>query len=264
MNKKPSIEFYAKGAEKDRLSGHHLLEKDRTLRMLKKFLPPVPAIILDVGGAAGVYTFPLTEMGYEVHLIDPIPLHVKQAQEYAINCGRQLASYSVGDARKIEYNDHYADVVLFFGPLYHLTDPNDRLQALHEAYRVLKPGGLLLAAGISRFAYFMDGVFKATLYSKFEGIEQSLSTGILLPSSDDKFSGFLHHPDELREEVQKAGFENVSLRAIEGPVWGKQEIEILQQDPKSWDKLIELLETIETDETIIGASAHIMAVAKRT
>lgn len=76
----PSIDkYYAEGNEKDRLSTHRL-EKDRTLQILKKRLPYTPAVILDVGGAAGVYAFPLTETGYEVHLIDPIAVHIEQAK----------------------------------------------------------------------------------------------------------------------------------------------------------------------------------------
>jgi hypothetical protein len=76
----PSIDkYYAEGNEKDRLSIHRL-EKDRTLQILKKRLPPAPAVILDVGGAAGVYAFPLAETGYEVHLIDPIAVHIEQAK----------------------------------------------------------------------------------------------------------------------------------------------------------------------------------------
>jgi len=43
-------------------------------------------------------------------------------------------------------------VVLMLGPLYHLTEPADRHQALREAHRVLGPGGLLAAAAISRVA----------------------------------------------------------------------------------------------------------------
>jgi ubiquinone/menaquinone biosynthesis C-methylase UbiE len=256
-----SIErYYSEGNEKERLATHRL-ERDRTLRILKRHLPDPPAIILDVGGAAGVYAFPLQKMGYEVHLIDPIPLHIRQAQEHGEQTGSKLASYSVGDARKIEKEDNSADIVLFFGPLYHLIDEKDRLQALKEAYRVLKPGGFLFAAAIARFASLMDAMHKATLYSKLKVIEQDFACGIHRKISEEIPFAYLHHPKDLVKEIEKSGFQNITIRAVEGPVWEKQVIEALQKDEKGWEKLLDLLEKIETEETIIGASAHIMAIA---
>lgn len=259
----PSIQkFYTEGNEKDRLTNHRL-EMERTLRILKRHLPSSPAVILDIGGAAGVYSYPLQKMGHEVHLIDPIPLHIRQAEEHGKEISSKLASYSIGDARKIEWEDNSVDVVLFLGPLYHLVDKKDRLQALNEAYRVLKPEGILFAAGISRFASFMDAIHKGTLTSKLEVIEQEFTTGIHRKITEDFTFAYLHHPKELANELEESGFQDVTVRAIEGPVWEKQVIEALQKDEKVFEKLLDLLEKIETEETIIGASAHIMAIANK-
>ena len=256
----PSIDkYYAEGNEKDRLSTHRL-EKDRTLQILKKWLPSTPAVILDVGGAAGVYAFPLAKTGYEVHLIDPIALHIEQAKEHAKKTGMSLASYTVGDARNIEQPDNSADIVLFFGPLYHLIDEKDRLKALREAYRVLKPGGMLFAVGIARFASLMDAMHKGTLYSKIDVIKQDFATGIHRKISEDITFAYLHRPEDLKKEMASSGFKNITMCSIEGPVWEKQVVEALQKDEKGWATLLTLLETIESEETIIGASAHIMAI----
>ena len=74
-----------------------------------------------------------------------------------------LASCRVGDARALEMPDETADVVLMLGPLYHLTDAGDRAGALREAARVLKPGGWLFAAAISRYASALDGLARDLL-----------------------------------------------------------------------------------------------------
>lgn len=257
----PSLyEYYSEGNEKDRLIEHRL-EKDRTFRILKRFLPPAPATIFDVGGATGVYAFPLAKAGYDVHLMDPIPLHIKQAKEEAKKSKCQLASYSVGDARNIERENNSADVVLFFGPLYHLTAHEDRIQALSEAYRVLKPTGLLFAVAIARFASLMDAMYKETLYSKLKIIEDDFATGVHKKISKDITFAYLHHPSDLKKEILKSGFQDITLRSIEGPVWEKQILKSLQRDAEGWEKLLDLLEKIETEEAIIGASAHIMAIA---
>lgn len=255
----PFIErYYSKGHEKDRLISHQL-EKDRTLSILKRYLPKAPAIILDIGGAAGAYAFPLSEMGYIVHLIDPIPLHIEQAKDYGSSSSIQLASYSVGDARYIEREDQFADVVLLFGPLYHLVDRADRLKSLKEAYRLLKPNGQLFAVGISRFASFMDSLYKEVLDSKKQIIKQELITGIHHKMSEDFDFGYLHTPSELKEEIQQSGFQDVSIMAVEGPVWHKGIMANLYEDQNNWQELLTIIEKIETEESIVGASAHIMA-----
>jgi hypothetical protein len=67
---KRSIEqYYAEFAEADRLtSGMGQLEFERTKRISQRFLPPPPAIVVDVGGGTGPYSFWLAELGYETHL----------------------------------------------------------------------------------------------------------------------------------------------------------------------------------------------------
>lgn len=254
-----TVKYYELGKEKDRLQSLQL-EKDRTLKILQKMMPKPPAVVLDVGGAAGVYSFPLAEAGYEVHLSDPVPLHIEQAEEQI----GQLASCTVGDARKIEQPDNSADVVLFFGPLYHLDDPFDRMQALQEAYRVLKPGGKIFAVGISRFSSLMNYIYLGRIASRSEKIEQDLFTGVHdYHGSSSGFTAYLHLPEELREEVVQAGFSDVTIRAVEGPIWDKDRMAVLQKNPAEWEELLSLLEKIEMEESIIGASAHIMAIGEK-
>src|SRR5438874_2316738 len=148
------INHYASGYEADRLkTGSGQLECERTRELLKRFLPPAPATILDVGGGPGLHACWLAQQGYEVHLTDINPLHV----DMAIAASRRqpeapLASVGVGDACSLSWSTNSADAVLLLGPLYHLTDREERLRALTEAHRVLKQGGVLFAAGVSRFA----------------------------------------------------------------------------------------------------------------
>src|SRR5215813_12979753 len=79
------VTHYQLGLEEWRLfvDGRPRLEYLRTLELLDRLLPVPPARILDVGGATGVYAVPLCERGYEVHVVDPIPLHVDRAHQIA-------------------------------------------------------------------------------------------------------------------------------------------------------------------------------------
>jgi ubiquinone/menaquinone biosynthesis C-methylase UbiE len=261
------LAYYNQGQEKTRLAGA-ILERLRTESILHRFLPRPPATILDVGGADGVYAFPLARAEYHVHLIDPVPLHVQQALGKSKSTGIALASIQVGDARRLELSDSSADAVLYLGPLYHLTSASERLMALREAYRTLKPGRVLLAAFISRFASVLDGTRQRLLErDEFaEIVAQDLRDGQHRnPTNDPRYftDAYFHHPDEARAEVARAGFENVRLVAVEGPLWLVSDIEDQLTEPRIARRLLELMEQIEADETLIGASAHFMVVADK-
>jgi SAM-dependent methyltransferase len=154
-------EHYGLGVERDRLTTWGRLEAERTRELLDRFLPTPPAVVLDVGGAEGAYALPLAAAGYAVHLIDPVERHVEAARAASAGAPAPLASASVGDARAPPHADASADAVLLLGPLYHLVEAADRATALAEARRVLRPGGVLLAAAISRFASALDGGIRA-------------------------------------------------------------------------------------------------------
>jgi hypothetical protein len=71
------LDYYSTGREAGRLAkGIGPLELVRTQELLKRYLPPPPGVILDVGGGPGSYSFWLASLGYAVHLIDVVPLHI--------------------------------------------------------------------------------------------------------------------------------------------------------------------------------------------
>src|SRR5687768_17252347 len=146
--------YYALGLERGRLAGGEgALEFARTQALLGRYLPPPPAVVADVGGGPGRYAVWLAELGYRVHLVDPVPLHVEQARIAARSRpGVALAGVEVGDARTLRLPDASVDAVLLLGPLYHLPERHERLQALAEARRVCRQGGVIIAAAISRYA----------------------------------------------------------------------------------------------------------------
>ena len=215
-------DHYASGYETDRLhTGAGKLDRLRSQELLKRFLPPAPATILDVGGGPGGHACWLAKHGYEVHLIDITPLHVQLAKK-ASRCQPEapLASANVGDACSLSWHDRTVDTVLLFGPLYHLTDKKDRLKALQEAHRVLKWGGVLLAVGISRFASTFDGLRSGFLKDpRFaEIVNQDLKNGHHKNPTDRPeyfMETFFHHPGELRTEVVAAGFTVTGIYGVE-------------------------------------------------
>jgi len=103
-----------------------------------------------VGGGTGVYALWLAALGHEVHLLDAAPGHIAQARENDKTAAAQLASLWVGDARALPFDGDSFYLVIMLGPLHHLTEAADRVIALAEARRALRPGGAVAAAVIAR------------------------------------------------------------------------------------------------------------------
>jgi ubiquinone/menaquinone biosynthesis C-methylase UbiE len=260
---------YLQGGESERLSNEWgELERLRTQAILARHLPPAPAVILDVGGGAGAYAFSLAKQGYEVHLVDPVELHLEQARSYAAASGIALASITQGDARHLDFPANSADAVLLLGPLYHLVERSDRLQALLEARRVLRPRSVLFAATISRFASLIDGLsrgfFQDAEFRKI--VEGDLTHGLHRnPTSHPEYftTAYFHRSEEFAAEVGEAGFADIQILAIEGPAWSAAKFREVWNDAGQRQKLLEFLSLIEGEPSLQGASAHLMAVAFR-
>ena len=259
---------YASVSEQQRL-GPGSLERIRTWELLDRHLPAQPAVVLDIGGAAGVYALPLAARGYQVHLIDSLARHVEQARR----ASRQqpttpLASASVGDARQLEHPDASVDAALLLGPLYHLTNRVDRIRALTEARRVLRPGGVLAAAAISRFASTCDGLLRGYLDEPgFEAIvERDVRDGQHRnPTGRPEWftTAYFHLPEKLGQEVAEAGLRLQHLFAVEGPAWMLPDIDRRLADPVRRERVLAAIRRVETEPSLLGASSHLLVVASR-
>ena len=222
----PAIKaYYDRAPEESRLEhGASQLEELRTRELILRYAPQPPATVLDVGGAAGVYAFWLAERGYDVHLVDATPRLVDVARDRNEGATHRLASCAVGDARALSQARESADMVLLLGPLYHLVQAHGRHAALTEAARVLRAGGVLVAAGISRWASTLDGLSRELLgdpqFARIverdlvDGHHQNPTTRL-----DYFTTAYFHRPEDLRQEVLDAGFAVEGLFGVEGPGW---------------------------------------------
>jgi ubiquinone/menaquinone biosynthesis C-methylase UbiE len=261
------VAYYECGDEQDRLTARTgRLEWARTWVLLQRHLPEPTATIVDVGAGPGAYAIPLALAGHDVHLVDAMPLHVAQARMAAQAAETRLASAEVGDARELAFPDASADAVLLLGPLYHLLEEDERIAALAEARRVLRPGGVLVAVAVSRFASFIEGLRYGWACDHPGVVESGLHTGThrnpdALPH---RFTtAHFARPEELAAEVGAAGFETVRLYAVEGPGGLVEDPDEWLDDPSRRDWLLRQLARIETEPSLLGASPHVLAVAHR-
>jgi SAM-dependent methyltransferase len=240
----------------------------RTLELLERFLSPSPADVLDVGGGPGLYAGILARRGYRVRLLDVLPLHVEQAAALAAAQPEAPFAAALGDARSLDEPDESVDAVLLLGPLYHLTERGDRIRALAEARRVVRPGGVVAAAAISRFASLLDGLrhgFAAE--SAFAAIvERDLRDGQHRnpdPVGRPEWftTAFFHHPDELAAEVAEAGLALDEVFGLEGPGWLFPDA---WSDAAGREAVLRAARAVEAEPALRAVSAHLLAVAHRS
>ncbi len=256
------LEFYRRGGERERLArGKGRLEFLRTWDVLTRVLPPAPAAVLDVGGAFGVYAGPLAEAGYRVLLVDPVPEHVAGA------AGLPGVEAVAGDARALPVEDGAFDAVLLFGPLYHLPDRPERMLAWREAARAVRPGGLVVAATISRYAGLFDAFVQRYAHSpRFRStVDGVLATGEHHdPDGESGFTtAYFHLPHEAAKEAEEAGLRVDRVVPVESPLWMTSDLDELFADDDLTGLLLELLRRIEDEPGLLAASAHLLTVARR-
>jgi SAM-dependent methyltransferase len=267
--------YYELGKEADRLGarGPGRLEFERTQEIVLRSLPPAPAVVADIGGGPGRYALWLADLGYRVRHRDLVPLHVAQVTAAAAGFTAGAAGAAdggvesaVGDARVLDLADASVDAVLLLGPLYHL-DRADRVRTLREAGRIVRPGGPVFGAAITRWAARLDGVLTQRLYETEPDMEQMVAeverTGVLRPLGPGSFCGFTHRPEELRAEAQEAGLEVTDLVCVEGAAIMLADLTERGADPEAWRIVLDSARALERVPELMGVGPHLLVTARR-
>jgi SAM-dependent methyltransferase len=262
------LDFYNLGLEEQRLQDpRRSVEFWRTRDVLARHLPQPPATILDIGGGPGAYALPLAGDGYNVTLVDPVPLHISQATHASRTQDRPLGRALRGDAREVPVDEQH-DAVLLLGPLYHLITAADRARAWSEARRCVRPGGVIVAAAVSRYYAFWETLAsgKTPLPGVAQALETQLRTGQYRnPTGEEGLwtTAYFHTPDELADEARSAGLLLRALVAVEGPAKLLGDLSGRMADPERRQHVLDTQRRIEEEPSILGLSQHILAIAER-
>ncbi len=260
--------FYNKASEETRLDkGMGILEFDRIKSLIKKYVTTSSSRIIDVGGGTGKYSEWLAKKGHQVHLIDPVPKHVRTAQNRA-NKLKNKFSVSLGESRNLEFPNDFADLILLHGPLYHLQKREDRELAIREAKRVLKNGGIVLGFAINYTASTVVGLLNGLIHKKtfFEMCANELTTGVHNPPDDFPWllaEGYYHKPKQLKEEFVSQELAYLNIYAVEGMAWLDQDYFANMQNKTKKNTLMKLINITENDSYLLSFSPHMMIAAKK-
>ena len=276
--------YYKQFDEKNRLKNDNSgkLEFLMTMRILEKNLPLVQVSqgdggidgvesadgvsILDLGGGAGVYSFPLAKKGYKVWLADLSETLLAQAnkQKEEDNVHNLISCNQVNATNLSCYKDQSFDVVLLFGPLYHLTEKAEREKCISEVGRVLKKGGKVFAsfiphlsgsiALVQRFCWSPEQVDINTL-------EECFASGKFKNLSDKGFQeGYYPASDEIENLFSANGFKKELLRSIRGFGYEKEDVIYKFKTKNVFETLLDLIDSTAEEKSIIEMCGHAMYV----
>ncbi len=275
---KSVLDFYECGGEMNRLrEGIGLIEFERTKELLLQYLPKPPAVIYDIGGGYGEYSYWLADKGYEVHLFDLSKRNIEMSATLKAEYPKaKLAACEVCDARSVPRGDKSADAVLLMGPLYHLLEYKDRILAINESKRLLKDGGLLFSGAITPYSVLLHSI---TLYRAGEGskarrldnpdffnmVERELCDGSHINPEKSIVGGLgtshLHTAKELKAELCDCGLSNTRIHGVMGGAWLAQDIEGLWSNAETREALMRTVRMLDFHDEIIGLSGHLLAVS---
>jgi ubiquinone/menaquinone biosynthesis C-methylase UbiE len=244
----------------------HRMEFAITMRALTDYLPAVPQAILDDGGGPGKYTLALSKLGYQVTLLDLSQRNLNVARQKAHESEISIHQYIHGNALDLSSLDAKSfNAVLLLGPLYHLHTESERQQAVREAWRVIRPGGLIFAAFITRFAAFRElaKVSPSTFFEKRAEWEEILQTGIYRVGPGFSFTdAYFAHPSEIRPLMEEAGFETLDLIGCEGIV-ARNEEQVNLLTGEAWQAWVDLNYRLSKEPSLYGAADHLLYVGRK-
>ncbi len=241
----------------------HPLEFALTKRALAEYLPS-HCKILDVGGGPGRYALHLAVEGHAVTLLDLSSENLRYAEAKAGEMGLTLNGYVHGNALDLGgFADASFDAVLLMGPLYHLLEAGQREQAAREAIHVLRPGGLLFAAHINRFALVFYMLINApeNIGPAMTEIEKILAIGVHEPEAGFT-DAYFAAPAEAVPEMERLGLKTRRFMSAEGfSIQCEERLKTLDADAfKIW---IDLNWRLSAEPSLVGSAMHFLYVGEK-
>lgn len=152
------IDFYSNYDEDSRLALRHgSVEFLTTMRYIEKYIRPGDRV-LEVGAGTGRYSHALASQGYAVDAVELVEHNIEVFRQNTQS--NESITITQGNAMDLSaFPENEYDITLLLGPLYHLYNKEDKQQALREAIRVTKQGGVIFAAYVISDGCLIDEGF---------------------------------------------------------------------------------------------------------
>ena len=244
----------------------HPFEFPVTLHFLNQHLAPA-STILDVGSGPGRYAVALAAVGHTVTAFDLVPALLDRARAHATTAGVKLAGFHAGSATDLSrYADASFDAVLVMGPMYHLTNADDRESALRESLRVLRAGGVLVVAFVS-----VVGRINHLLRGNIDHIEgqvddlASLLNGPSVASTDEPgfTDAYFIQPDDIDPWLSRFPVTKLALFGAEG-LTAQSETAIAARGERVTEQWVQFAIDTAATPAAVYASDHVTWIGRKS
>lgn len=251
--------------EMERLEKFAPVEYAITKRYLLRYIPE-GATVVDVGVGVGHYSELLAKRGSNVHLVDVASRLLEAAQERLTKAGlgQHILSITNASATNLSFlPDESCDAVLMLGPFYNLSLPEDRRSAATEAWRVLRKGGLLFAAGINRMTMlrwiYSDG--PESILEERVWLEPYVKTGNLT-ESEAGVPPIWHMATIAEFRAEFRDFQEIVLAGVESFAQFNEE-NMLKLTPEQVEVWLDLIEETGRTPEGLGIAGHFLYIGQK-
>lgn len=258
MNEENLINYYNKFNEDKRLTHRHgIVEYETTMKYIKEYLNKMnnPKII-DIGAGTGKYSVALANEGYDVTAVELVKHNLM-----TLKAKNSPVKAYLGNAINLsKFKDNSFDMVLLFGPLYHLISKEDKLKALMEAKRIVKEDGLILVSYyMNEYAIITHGFKDNNILDAIKNKEID-DTFHVTPKQTDLYS--MVRLEDIDELNKLSNLKRIKILAQDGPSDYIRPI-INKMDDKTFKIYINYhFSTCERKE-LLGASSHVLDILKK-
>ncbi|MBV7508698.1 class I SAM-dependent methyltransferase [Bacillus sp. sid0103] len=268
MNK--IINYYSEFDEWGRLD-REPIEFQVNWHYIKKYLPKT-GYVLDNGAGPGKYAMELAKEGYKVTLTDFTPRLVKIAENIAIELHLEgkFEGFYTADARNLNmFKDEQFDSSLMLGPMYHLQEEHERIQAVKELNRVTKRNGLVFVAFMPRIRHILTSLLYPENWRPHDNMDTIIEfshTGCFNHADEGRFTGAYYFTiEDINPFMEAHGFETLELIGSNVGAY------LTHDSWKYWrdkgehevEKIIALIKERAADPYILGISSHLLYIGRK-
>lgn len=254
MNEKNLNDYYNKFNEDKRLKTRHgrvefIVTMKYIEEILKSYKEPK---ILDLGAGCGAYSIPLSEY-YDVTALELVKHNLKVIEKNSQNI--KLIHGNATNLSMLE--DNSFDVILIFGPMYHLISSEEKLKCLNEAKRVLKKNGTILISYIMNdYAIIRHGFKDKHILEEINKIDDSFH---IISKEDDLYSYVrLDDIDKLNKLANLRRIKIISQDSVSN--YMREYINKLNDD--EFELFIKFQLSICERYEMLGLSTHVLDILK--
>lgn len=220
--------------------------------------------VLDVGCGEGIYSCYLAKLGMNITAVDLVPRHIEHLKQVSRENNYSIKAFEGNAIDLSVFCDACFDVVLCFGPLYHLVNEEDQKKCISECIRVTKSNGMIIFAYISPYSVYPCVLRGDLSRCSSELVKRIIDDKKIMANDPYCFwtDNYYYSPDIIEKRLKSFNLEICDHLALDGQSIAFQSV-INSMNKKEFENWLEYHRKICRERSILGASNHGLIVTKK-